>query len=60
MLVEGAPSAWAYPFDKGADMSKRQRGNKEPKKPKQERPLPVPVSASAGVMAALPVRLKRK
>ena len=37
-------------------MSKRQRGNKEVKKPKEERPLPVPVSASA----ALPVRLKRK
>lgn len=41
-------------------MSKRQRGNKEAKKPKQERPAPVPVSASAGVTAALPVRLKRK
>jgi hypothetical protein len=42
-------------------MSKRQRGNKEPKKPKQERPPPVPVTASIGVTAAAPpVRLKRK
>jgi hypothetical protein len=41
-------------------MSKRQRGNKEAKKPKQERPPPVPVSAAAGVPAALPPRFKRK
>ena len=41
-------------------MSKRQRGNKEPKKPKQERPPPMPVSASAGVPAALPLGFKRK
>ena len=41
-------------------MSKRQRGNKEPKKPKQERPPPVPVSAAASLPAALPARFKRK
>jgi hypothetical protein len=40
-------------------MSTRQRGNKEPKKPKQVRPAPVPVSASHGVPAA-PVRFKPK
>jgi hypothetical protein len=43
-------------------MSKRQRGNKEPKKPKQARPPPVPVSVSASsvVAGAPPLRLKRK
>lgn len=41
-------------------MAKRQHGNKEPKKPKQERPAAVPVSASASAPAALPVRFKRK
>jgi hypothetical protein len=41
-------------------MSKRQRGNKEPKKPKQVRPPPVPVSASSVLPGAMPERTKRK
>ncbi len=41
-------------------MSKRQRGNKEPKKPKQIRPPPVPVSATPGLPRAQPDRLKHK
>ncbi len=41
-------------------MSKRQRGNKEPKKPKKAHPPVVPVSASAAVPAQAPIRFKPK
>lgn len=38
-------------------MTKRQRGNKEPKKPRQARPPPVPVSASSPPRALPPAGL---
>jgi hypothetical protein len=41
-------------------MPKRQRGNKEPKKPKKDRSVVVPASQSATVPTPAPVRFKPK